>query len=230
MTAWYSIPVVSVLPEATDLSVLTLDVSDTPLAGTHRCPGQFVRLRLPSVGKAVFAIASAPEEGQRHWEFLLKHGSSLPDALVQLAPGARVESTPPDGKGFPLQSARGRSLLLFATGSGISPIRSVIESLRRERKAYGPVTLYFGARTPDSFAYADELDHWEASGIRVVRTVSRPGASGWQGLTGYVQSHLIPAPFDDAVAFVCGQEAMVEGVIEALRAHGLSREAIHLNY
>ena len=100
----------------------------------------------------------------------------------------------------------------------------------RDRQAYGPVTLYFGVRTPDSFAYADELDHWEASGIRVVRTVSRPGASGWQGLTGYVQAHLGEEPVEDTLAFVCGQSGMVQGVMDALRGRGLTREAIHLNY
>ena len=149
---------------------------------------------------------------------------------MKLEPGAQVQSRRPEGRGFPLVQARGRNLLLFATGSGISPIRSVIESVRQERSAYGRVTLYFGARTPQAFAYEDELQHWEAAGIRVVRTVSQPGASGWQGLTGYVQAHLGEVPVEDTLAFVCGQSGMVQGVMDALRTRGLPREAIHLNY
>jgi NAD(P)H-flavin reductase len=230
MNDWHPTTVAAVLPAAEELTELVLDIGGTPLVGTHRTPGQYVRLALPEVGESLFAIASPPEPFGTRWEFLLKGGSALADTLVTLEPGARVLSGRPEGKGFPLVLARGGHLLLFATGSGISPIRSVIESIRQERSAYGRVTLYFGARTPQAFAYEDELQHWEAADIRVVRTVSQPGASGWQGLTGYVQACLDEDQVEDTVAFVCGQSGMVQGVIDVLRARGLPREAIHLNY
>jgi NAD(P)H-flavin reductase len=230
MNDWHPTTVAAVLPAAEGLTELVLDIGGTPLVGAHRTPGQYVRLALPGVGEGLFAIASAPEPFGTRWEFLLKGGGPLVNALVRLEPGAQVRSTRPEGRGFPLVLARGKDLLLFATGSGISPIRSVIESIRAERSAYGRVTLFFGARTPQAFAYEDELHHWEAASIRVVRTVSQPGASGWQGLTGYVQGHLGEEPVEGALAFVCGQSGMVQGVMDALRARGLPREAIHLNY
>jgi NAD(P)H-flavin reductase len=229
-TAWHTVTVAALFPAADGLTELVLDLRGTPLVGSHRTPGQYVRLSLPGVGESPFAIASAPVPGGSRWDFLLKGGSSVPDALVQLPLGSAVLARAPEGEGFPLDAARGRDLLLFATGSGISSIRSVIESVRRERAAFGRVTLYFGVRTPSAFAYAHELQEWEAAGIRVVRTVSQPGASGWQGLTGYVQAHLTEERAEGAVAFVCGQSSMVEGVMGALEGRGLTRERIHLNY
>lgn len=230
MTEWHPATVAARSPAADELTDLTLDIGGTPLVGSHRMPGQYVRVRLPAVGEGLFAIASPPAPAGDRWDFLLKAGSALPDSLVRLAVGDKVEVSRPEGRGFPLEQARGRDLLLFATGSGISPIRSVIESLRLERGAYGRVTLYFGARTPSAFAYTEEFHMWEASRIRVVRTVSRPGASGWQGLTGYVQEHLAEEPLENALAFVCGQSEMVQGVMGALAERGLPRGCIFLNF
>lgn len=230
MTEWHPATVAGHAPAADELTDLTLDIGGTPLVGSHQLPGQYVHVRLPGVGEGLYAIASPPAPAGSRWDFLLKSGSPLTEQLIRLPLGASVEVSRPEGRGFPLERARGHNLLLFATGSGISPIRSVIESLRQERDAYGRVTLYFGARTPTAFAYTEEFHIWEASRIRVVRTVSQPGASGWQGLTGYVQEHLAEESVEHTQAFVCGQAEMVQGVILALEARGLPRDAIHLNF
>jgi NAD(P)H-flavin reductase len=230
MTAWYPTTLSSRSPAADGLTDLVLDIGGTPLVGTHLHPGQYARLRLPTEKEGLYAIASPPDPRGTHWEFLLKDSSPLLAALLRLPVGAQVEVSPPEGKGFPLEKARGHDLLLFATGSGISAIRPVIASVRQERGTYGRVTLYFGARTPSAFAYSDELHEWEAGGVRVVRTVSQPDVSGWQGLTGYVQAHLGEEPLQDVVAFVCGQSQMVQGVMAELRNRGVPKSSIFLNY
>ena len=230
MSDWHTATVTARAPAADGLTDLVLDLGDGPLVGAHLHPGQYVRLRLPGQPPGIFAIASPPAPHGRHWEFLLKDDGALPSALLNLPTGTPVEVTRPEGPGFPMQKARGRDLLLFASGSGISAIRPVIASVHQERAAYGQVTLYFGARTPGSFAYAGELERWQAGDVRVVRTVSRPGASGWQGLTGYVQTHLGEEPLENAIAFVCGPAEMVQGVMDQLRLRGVPRSAVFLNY
>lgn len=229
MTEWFPATLVACSPAADGLTDLTLDLSGTPLRGAHQRPGQYVHLRLPGTAEGLFALASPP--GAEQWDLLVKATSPLTDALVHLGLGQQVDVSRPEGPGFPLEQARERDVLLFATGSGISPIRSVIESIRQEREAYGKVTLYFGARTPGAFAYARDFKTWEQAGIHVVPTVSQPGASGWQGLTGYVQAHLKEEPLALGTrAFVCGQREMVQGVISALLARGLPANAISQNF
>ncbi|RKH48717.1 NAD-binding oxidoreductase [Corallococcus llansteffanensis] len=230
MSDWHTATVTARAPAADGLTDLVLDIGDGPLVGTHAHPGQYVRLRLPGQPPGIFAIASPPAPHGTQWEFLLKDDGALPSALLHLPTGTLVEVTRPEGPGFPMEKARGHDLLLFASGSGISAIRPVIASVHQERAAYGRVTLYFGARTPGSFAYAGELERWQAGDMRVVRTVSQPGASGWQGLTGYVQAHLGEEPLENAVAFVCGPAEMVQGVMEHLRQRGVPRSAVFLNY
>ena len=213
MSEWYEAKVSAVHPAADGLTSLELDVSGTPLAGSHREPGQYVGVSLEALG-----------------QLLIKQGPPLAEALGQVQPGQIIRVTMPTGKGFPVEKAQGKNLLLFATGSGISAIRSVILFIRRHRHDYGNVRLYFGARTPTAFAYESELDAWQREGIEVVKIVSRPGESGWKGLTGYVQSHLADVSVDNAIAFLCGQRAMVADVTRALNHRGLQRDDIYLNF
>lgn len=214
---------------AVDLVALAIDVTGTPLAGARVHPGQYVRVGLPGQDHTFFAIAATPEPERATLELLVKRGTPVADALAGAPIGAAVRVSPPLGRGFPLERARGRDVVLVATGAGISPIRSLIGAIRAARREFGAVTLYWGARTPASFAYLEELAAWERDGIHVVRTVSRPHGATWTGLTGYVQAHLPERDLARAVAFLCGQDEMVRGVADALAARGMPREAILTN-
>jgi NAD(P)H-flavin reductase len=230
VSLWYTATVSENQRTGGGMSYLRLERAPRALHVAHVHPGQYLRLRLPPYGEGMFAIANAPSLGAPGFDLLVKEGSELPDALRALPVGATVEITGPEGPGFPVERAVGKRLLLFATGSGISAIRSVVDAALAERTRFGPVVLYFGVRTPDAFAYEHELDGWRAAGIAVKTTVSQPGRSGWQGLTGYVQAHVGEENVENAVAFVCGQSEMVQGVTEALVRRGLPRELIFLNH
>lgn len=229
MPRWHEGTVVSNTPAAAGLHAIHVDVAGTPLQGAHTLPGQYLRLSFADLGEGMFAIASGPDTDGRTFELLVKEGSPVSDALIAAPKGTRVQLTAPEGNGFPLHEARGRDVLLFATGSGISAIRSLIQAMLKDRAAFHDVTLFFGARTPTAFAYEREFDEWRHHRIDVVRTVSQRAAPGWRGLTGYVQAHLPEDHLQNTVAFVCGQERMVEDVREALRARGMPDENIFLN-
>jgi sulfhydrogenase subunit gamma (sulfur reductase) len=229
MSDWYGARVAARRPEGNGLTHLELDVSGTPLAGSHLRAGQYVKLSLDGKKEALFALASRPHERGTRFELLIKSGAPVADAAAALEAGASVMLSLPQGKGFPLEAARGKDVLFVATGSGLSPIRSALEVVRADRASYGDVTLYVGARTPGHFPYAAHLAAWEREGIRVHRVVSQPGSSGWKGLTGYVQSHL-GGVRTDAVAFLAGHKGMIEAVTALLGERGLPKERIFLNF
>jgi sulfhydrogenase subunit gamma (sulfur reductase) len=239
MSELHEAKLIATRPAGEGLVALTIDVRGTPLVGTHLHPGQYVKLTTAEHPQSFFAIASAPGEHGAELELLIKRGTPLAEALASAPLGATLKLSAPLGKGFPLAEARGKDVLLVATGSGISPIRSLIGSIRVERAVFGTVTLYWGARTPHAFAYEEEWAAWEHDRIRIVRTVSKPLAEGgalppggpeWTGLTGYVQAHLQGGSFSGAVAFLCGQKAMIEGVAAELERRGMPRSAVFTNF
>jgi NAD(P)H-flavin reductase len=203
-------------------------------ARAHERPGQIVKVCTPA-GEGFFALASAPAAEPRA-DLLLKRGQPVADAAIAAArPGAALEVTPPFGKGFPWEEARGRDVLLFAAGSGIAPIRALVQHLVALRGEFQRVTLFYGQRRDSEFAYAQEHVEWERHGVRVVLCPSSREDDAWPGVRGRVQEvarslALGGAAPGNSVAFVCGMTAMVTEVKATLAEAGVPRDRVHLNF
>lgn len=202
-------------------------------AAAHVLPGQVVKIRTP-VGEAFFALTSAPDPGG-FADLLVKRGGRVADAVIaEAAPGAELELSPPFGNGFPVQEAEGRDVLLFAAGSAIGPIRALVQHLVAHRDRFGRITLFYGQRHGDEFAYLGEHLGWERRGIRVILCPS--GADdAWQGVRGRVQEVARSVAFGgsppgDAVAFVSGMTAMVDDVRLTLARAGVPPDRVHANF
>jgi NAD(P)H-flavin reductase len=218
--------VAAVHPDGPGLVQLTLEVAPQ-IEASFRVPGQYQELALPGHPGKPFAIASAPGTGRR-FVYLVRLGFPLADALAALPPGAPVELSPALGPGFPLEVARGRDLLLLATGTGSAPMRSVIETVARERRAFRQLTFYFGGRHGKDFAFEREWPRWASLDVELVRTVSEDDPA-WAGRRGFVQAHLKDADFPAAAAFVVGSNPMVQAVTAELVRRGMRRERVFLN-
>lgn len=202
------------------------------LAARHVAPGQVVKARTPE-GEAFFALATAPAADGRA-ELLVKRGGRVADAILAIArPGAALEVTPPFGRGFPVEEARGRDVLLFAAGSAIAPIRALIQTMIARREEFDRVTLFYGQRSGAEFAYRGEHLSWERRGIRVILCPSGD-EDGWTGVRGRVQEVARTVAFGgarphEAVAFVSGMTAMLDDVRATLGAAGVPPGRVHLN-
>jgi ferredoxin-NADP reductase len=148
--------------------------------------------------------------------------------------GDHVQASGPFGR-FCLQPGDSNArYLLIATGTGVTPYRSMLpqlEALIAERGI--EVVLLFGARTPAELLYGDEFRAFADAHPRHFRFVpcfsrelpERPHADVRHG---YVQQFLHefgPDPARD-VAYLCGNPNMVDACFEALKEAGLEVKAI----
>ena len=217
--------------ETESLRGVRLELGDA--AREHTRPGQLIKLHAPGHKPGYFALGNAPR-GDGTAELLLKRGTPLSDAVIAAAqPHAVVEATAPFGDGFPVEEARARDVLLFAAGSGITPIRALLQWLLDHREAHGRVALYYGQRSDRDFAYVGEHEAWRAAGVHLVLCASAPSAS-WVGARGYVQTvarelRLHEISTDNAVAFLCGMKSMIDGARLELVHFGLPADRTFLN-
>ncbi|XAR72291.1 hypothetical protein NMG60_11018880, partial [Bertholletia excelsa] len=210
------------------------------LLASHILPGQYLQLRLPYVARPSFlSIASPPSlaAARGEFEFLVKSvAGSTAELLCRLREGDVVELSQVMGRGFDMDQIcppEGHStVLIFAAGSGISPIRSLIESGINANKR-SDVRLYYGAANLQSMAYQDRFKDWESSGVKIVPVLSQPDDS-WTGECGYVQAAFARARkiYNPQVttAVLCGHKWMMEEVTSLLVANGVSRKRILMNF
>ena len=227
-TAWHTMHVTRVAQEGLHMRHLTLA---PPRPFAFGC-GQYVQVKAEGEARpGYFAIASAPEQPQ-DVELLVKEGDGVAGRLYAAAPGDPFEVSDPQGPGFPKDDLLGRNVILIGVGSGIAPLRSVIQSILARRHDYGErVMLIYGARTPFHIPFRGEIAKWRAQ-IEVYKAMSRPGDADWSGYVGYVQQILegLDVPRENAIACVCGMSPMVEAVKARLKDLGIPEDDVYLNF
>ncbi len=198
-------------------------------------PGQFVWL---ITGRSPFApeqhpitISSSAElGGERSIELSIKAlGSWSREIVPKLAVGARVWLDGPFGA-FTLDRAAGQGLVMIAGGVGVTPMRSMLESMR-DRKDRRPVVLFYATHDRSRAIFEKEFDALERElDLTIVRVHEAPDAN-WTGERGFVDAQLLrrrlPEQFARFQFFVCGPSAMMDAVERDLVLLGVPRERVH---
>ena len=177
-----------------------------------------------------YSIAAAPEDAARDgWLELLvgvdangETGHRLP-----LGRGAWLDVEGPVGTfTFPRDPEEQR-FVFIAGGTGIAPLRAMLRhALAIPHREVG---LVYSARTPDEFAFQDEMRALARAGrIELRQTVTRNSAAVWEGGRGRIgRAELQPLVHDPAtLCFVCGPVALVADTRQLLEDLGVSRDRI----
>lgn len=122
---------------------------------------------------------------------------------------------------FFLRDVAGQDLVFLATGTGIAPVKSMLEGIAQMAPQASPrsVAVYWGNRS------ATDL-YWDATSVagshRYVPVLSRPHDE-WGGARGYVQDALMRSSPDlsRTLVYACGSDAMIRSARALLTRAGL---------
>jgi len=201
-------------------------------------PGQYATLGLMSPeGKLVqrpMSISSSAEDTSEYEFFIrLVHAGEFTPLLWERRLGDPINIKGAKGR-FVLQDD-GRTCLLVASGTGLAPFMSMIDTLRDRGETREMVMLHGVSRDYD-LAWREELETLVASGsfpLRYAGTVSRPKeCPDWHGLTGRVES-VLSGQLDtygltpeNATIYLCGNPDMISSVEETALARGFPPEQV----
>lgn len=211
--------IVSLMRLAPDIIKVVLR---TPPASPMRfLPGQYVDVLAEDVRRS-YSLANAPR-ADGLLELLIKRypGGRLSEYWFERAAEndlIRIEG--PFGTFF-LREEGPRDIVFLATGTGIAPVKALLEELAAEpeRAARHRLRVFWGNRAAESFC-------WDTVSLGLdiaVHHLLSDRQAAWEGARGYVQDAAIRDGIDpaDSVVYACGSNAMIASAREAMRALGL---------
>ena len=128
---------------------------------------------------------------------------------------------------FSLRQTSGVDLIFLATGTGIAPVKAMLESisyLEPERKPISVTVLWGGRQSNDLY-----FDPAEIPGDFVYIPVQSRPDGAWTGAKGYVQDVLLDSNpnLKNAAVYACGSNAMIHSAKTSLFKAGLSPERFY---
>lgn len=192
--------------------------------------GQFIELTVPGLGEGPFTPSSDPNIKER-MDVTIMNVGCITSKLHGLQVGDTVGIRGPYGKGYPLDTFKGKDILIVGGGVGLAPLRSLLYALFGTIDNYNKVVLCYGARTSNDVVYKYLIPDWaKKDKIKVFNTVDI-GDPSWQGHVGLVTTILDPQLVDikNAVAIVCGPPIMMKFVNLKLLDLGFAPKDIYLS-
>ena len=196
-------------------------------------PGQAVAIASHGQeNRRPYSIAAAPEDARRERCLELLIGvdaDGTPGAELMLDPGQLIDVEGPFGTfTFPAVPDE-RRFVFIAGGTGIAPLRSMLRhALAIPHRNIG---LFYSARTPDEFAYEEELRALARAGeIELRQTVTRAADAEWAGPRGRLNREALQELVHDpaTLCFVCGPPALVDEMPRILTDLGIPRARVRV--
>lgn len=236
---YLELTVKSIIHETRDTITI---VFDKPTSGplTYK-PGQFLTLIAPIQGKEVrraYSLCTTPSTD----EFAAVTVKRVENGLMSnwladnVREGDKLKVLGAVGN-FTLDyaPANRRHIVMFAGGSGITPLFSLTKSvLTQEPESI--VSLIYCNRDIDSVIFKEELARWEAQheGRLHVIHILDTAPMNWQGYSGLLNPAMLKKLFEripdwgveNTLYLMCGPEGMMKNVESLLGAYSIPAEKI----
>ncbi|CAI8278645.1 MAG: 1,2-phenylacetyl-CoA epoxidase, subunit E [Flavobacteriia bacterium] len=239
-SAFHRLQVKEVRRETEDCVSVLLDVPEERQADFHFIQGQYLTFKKTISGEEVrrsYSLCSSPLDGELRVAIKEVEGGRFSTfANRELQTGDELESMTPRGSfHVPLGTEAGSQYVAFASGSGITPVMSILRTtLKQEPDSH--FHLFYGNRNSQSVIFKEMLDDLknEFMGRLEVHHILSREDQGSDLLKGRLDAEKCMAfgktffdPASIRAYFLCGPGEMIEKIQGALTDMGVAKERIH---
>jgi 3-ketosteroid 9alpha-monooxygenase subunit B len=224
---YYSLRVRDVIEETADAKSLVFEIPSALAQEFRYKPGQFLTLRIAHEGRHLlrcYSLASCPllPEPPRVTVKRVAQGRVSNRICDRINVGDTIEVRAPAGHFVP-HSLDG-DFLMFAGGSGITPIFSIVKSALIAGR--GRIRLIYANRDEQSVIFRDQIDVLAKEHTGRLEPIHLFDVI--HGLPTTAKLAELSQSWTGADCYVCGPEAFMECALEALRGLGVAPARIHV--
>jgi ring-1,2-phenylacetyl-CoA epoxidase subunit PaaE len=239
MSQFYKLAIKAISKETENAVTISFDIP-TELERTFQFKaGQYITLKTTIDGKEVrrdYSLCSSPKSGTVKVAVkAVENGTFSVYAHRHLSAGDILEVGPPQGRFlFEPNDSITKNVALFAAGSGITPILSIIKCALEE-EVQSEIILVYGNKTTKDTMFLNELlelQHQYSSRFSIQFVFSQADEN--EAIFGRIEkstvNYVIKNKYkhiDVDAYYLCGPEAMIHTVKDVLTEHGKDENRIH---
>ena len=243
MTHFETLEIKDIRKETNDCVSIAFDLPESKREQFNFTQGQYITLKTSINGESVrrsYSICSSPLDNELRVAIKKVPGgifSSFANDILQK--GDPLEVMPPNGKfNTPLSPNNKNKYIAFASGSGITPIISIIKTTLHT-EADSSFTLIYGNKNRHSIIFKEQLEALKniyIGRLSIVYILSREKTDAAihfgridANKAELLCQHLIE-PLTAAGIFLCGPSEMIFSVKEHLEKIGVDPKKIHFEW
>lgn len=217
------------------LSTIRQVIKHTDLEYTFRMefdgevrPGQFFEISLPKYGEAPISVSGI---GEGTVDFTIRRVGKVTNEIFENYVGDRLFIRGPYGNGFDIDNYRGKELVVIAGGTGLSPVRGVVDYFAHHQEETISTTLIAGFKSPKDVLFKEDFDFWKEK-IHVIQTVDT-APEGYKGAIGMVTKYIPNLRIQnlEKAAFICvGPPVMIKFTVMEILKLGVAEENIWISH
>ena len=190
-------------------------------------PGQFFEVSLPKFGEAPISVSGI---GEGIVDLTIRKVGKVTGEIFEKYEGDKLFMRGPYGNGFELENYKDHEIVVVAGGTGLSPVRGIMQHFSSHPEDAKGFTLITGFKSPDDVLFKQDLKEWEETMNLIVTVDQAP--EGYTGHTGLV-TKFIPEleikDLDDVQVVVVGPPIMMKFTVQEFLKRGIKEENIWIS-
>lgn len=191
-------------------------------------PGQFFEISIPKYGEAPISVSGI---GDGTVDFTIRRVGKVTNEIFENYVGDTMFIRGPYGNGFNLENYKGRELFVVAGGTGLSPVRGVVDFFAHNPDQAVSTTLIAGFKSPKDVLFKDDFKFWKEQ-VNVIQTVDT-APEGYEGPVGMVTKYIPDLKFENIenTSFICvGPPIMIRFTVQAILKLGVPEKNIWISH
>ena len=215
------------------LSRIQKVIRDTEIEYTFRMtykgevkPGQFFEVSIPKYGEAPISVSGI---GEDYVDLTIRKVGVVTNEIFENQEGQSLYMRGPYGNGFDPADYRGKELIVVAGGTGVSPVKGIIDYFGNHPEEVKALHVIAGFKSPKDILFREDIARWENQ-MELIVTVDASDEPGYR--TGLVTKYIPDLQVSDiksAAGIVVGPPVMMKFAAAELLKKGMSEEQIWIS-